>query len=245
MRIDTWRKAAPSYTQPPPVSVSPYVTTTGGGRPSGHAGGVSPPSSTTRNRAGSTRRRVVTTSDTSTLRWLPRAKASTAVASKPASTVTGVPVRSARVTTPRPPAWASGRQASHASVAGSTASASEDPAAEAATAAWVRTTPLGSPVVPLVARTKASPGETGRPGKRSSSPPTGARRVGRRASRRVVTADGGRRWSTGRTASPRSHQRRSSSTHAGPGGPRTATSSGTAGNVPAREPLGGGGPAPD
>ena len=44
---------------------------------------------------------------------------STAAASKPSWTVSGVPVRSARVTTDRPPTWASGRQASHRSTAGS------------------------------------------------------------------------------------------------------------------------------
>ncbi len=53
--------------------------------------------------------------------------------------------------------WASGRQATHRSRSGSTARPAEVSTAEAVTEAWVWTTPLGSPVVPLVATTQRVP----------------------------------------------------------------------------------------
>ena len=65
------------------------------------------------------RRRAVGTSDTRVHAGA-GGRPSTAAASKPSWTVSGVPVTSARVTTDSPPTWASGRQASHRSAAGST-----------------------------------------------------------------------------------------------------------------------------
>ena len=86
-------------------------------------------------------------------------------------TVQGVPVTSERVTTERPPMWASGRQATQRSRQGSTPRPAEVARADASTDAWVWTTPLGSPVVPLVATTRASPGSVGRPPGRVQDPP--------------------------------------------------------------------------
>ena len=93
--------------------------------------------------------------------------------------------------------------------------------ADARTASWVSTTPLGSPVDPLVATTSASPAST------ADRPPatSGARRRprpisadGAMAASRRSRAGAGSRWSTGNAASPRSHTRRSASTNAGPPG---------------------------
>src|SRR5690606_32828800 len=142
------------------------------------------------------------------------AAASTAPASKPSCTVRGVPVSSARVTTERPPTWASGRQASQRSAPGSTPRRALVARAEAATASWVSTTALGSPVVPLVATTSASPSATGSSGRAAAS--TRSR------------AGPGRRGSRGRTASPSSQARRSRSTNAGVPRASTTTSRRTA-----------------
>ncbi len=68
---------------------------------------------------------------------------------------------SALVTTESPPTWASGRQHSQRSAEGSTPRYALVASAEAATAAWVSTTPFGAPVVPDVAMTRASPFSTG------------------------------------------------------------------------------------
>ena len=57
--------------------------------------------------------------------------------------------------------WLRGRQASQRCVAGSTPSRAEVAFADAATALWVRTAAFGSPVLPLVATTRASPSSTG------------------------------------------------------------------------------------
>ena len=95
------------------------------------------------------------------------------------------------------------------------------------TASWVSTTPLGSPVDPLVATTSASPASTGR----AAGEAVLARRRGRRSaptarwpSAARPRAGGGSRRSTGSAASPRSHTRRSASTNAGPPGRSRATS---------------------
>ena len=78
--------------------------------------------------------------------------------------------------------------------------------AEAATAVWVRTTPFGSPVVPLVATTRASPSlDRSRPRRRGSSGPS-VDQHRRAQSGSTTRASGGleRRVSRGRTASPSS-----------------------------------------
>ena len=134
-----------------------------------------------------------------------RAAAFTAPTSNDGCTSSGVPVASARVTTPSPLTCDSGRQHNHLSRAGSTPSRLLDAAADAATAARVRTTPRGSPVVPEVATTKASPSSTGRlPVRPVSTPGAVTTAAGRRASKRRALAGAGRRWSTGKTASPAS-----------------------------------------
>ncbi len=97
--------------------------------------------------AGSMRPSAVVTSDT----WVARPErpaASTASASKPGMTTSGVAVTSARVTTASPPMWARGRQASHVWRPGSTPKRRDVARADASTASWVRTTPLGCPAVP-------------------------------------------------------------------------------------------------
>src|SRR5581483_2309268 len=197
MRTSTPSRGTPSYTTPLPVSVMPYVVTTFVGR---EGGGAAPPSTIVRNSAASIRRNAVATSDTSVAPS--RAAVSTAPASKPSCTTNGVDVYSARVTTPSPPTCASGMHANHVSLSGSTYSRSLVANADAATASWVSTTPFGSPVVPLVATTSASPSSTG-----------ASIRID--ASNRAAAARG-RRGSTGSTASPASHARRSDSTKATP-----------------------------
>ena len=127
--------------------------------------------------------------------------------------------------------WASGRQATQRSRPGSTPSAAEVARAEARTASWVSTTPLGSPVVPLVATTSASPGSTGAPGPAVASVGVDDRRgpegleqsVARRAG-----AAGGR--GAGRRR-PASQAARRASTKAGPAGRSSATNSGMAGSL--------------
>src|SRR5918995_1180711 len=157
-----------------------------------------PPSTTVRKTDGSTRPRTLGTSDT---RVHPAAAAAaTAAGSNPSCTVRGVPVSSARVTTARPPTWASGRQASQRSVAGSTPSRADEARADAATASCVSTTALGSLLVPLVATTSASPSSTG----------SSVRAVASTCAR----AGGGSRGSSGSTASPSSQARRRRSTKA-------------------------------
>src|SRR4051812_49172931 len=188
----------------------PYVVTTLSGRDDG---GVDPPSTMTRQRDGSIRRSAVVTSETSVA-----GDPATASASKPGSIDNRVPVTSDRVTTDRPPTWASGRQASHSSVSGSTSNRRLVATAEASTASWVSTTPFGSPVVPLVATTRASPGATSFPARRDDSS----------ASR----AGGGSRGSTGSTASPSDHAVSSAATKASPPTASTATSFGTPGSLP-------------
>ena len=90
-----------------------------------------------RKRVGSIRRSAVATRLTSVA-----GEDCTAAGSKLGSTVSGVPVSSARVTTARPPTWESGRQASQWSSL-VTANRSLDARADAATASWVSTTPFG------------------------------------------------------------------------------------------------------
>src|SRR5438477_12982737 len=104
MRTSTPSRGTPSYTTPDPVSVMPYVVTTLAGSCSG---GAAPPRTMMRNNAESIRLSAVATNETSVA-----PADSTASTSKPGSTVTGVPVTSARVTTDNPPTWASGKQAS-------------------------------------------------------------------------------------------------------------------------------------
>ena len=149
-------------------------------------GGACPPTRIVRNADGSMRASAVGTSDVR-VQPVGRGRASTAAASKPSCTVHGVPVTSDRVTTDSPPTWASGRQASQRSASGSTSSRALVARADASTAAWVRTTSLGSPVLPLVATTSASPSSTGssrRAGgeQRGRGPGPGA--AGRRGARR-------------------------------------------------------------
>ena len=115
-----------------------------------------------------------------------RACRSTSSASNPSSTVTGVPGHQ------RPghhgqTADVGQRQAGHPAVAGRIHPQARPrwPAAEARTASWVRTTPLGSPLVPLVATTRASPASTGRPAGWGWSPPASTTVEGRRASTRL------------------------------------------------------------
>ena len=98
-------------------------------------------------------------------------EAATAAGSKRGSTVSRVPVSSARVTTASPPTCDSGRQASQWS-SPVTPSRALDASAEAATAAWVSMTPFGSPVEPLVATTRASPSAIGRPPASRASVPS-------------------------------------------------------------------------
>src|ERR671910_1001951 len=171
----------------------PEVVTALGGR---FAGMADPPSTTVRKTDGSTRPSRLGTSDT---RVHPAAAAAASAAgSNPSCTVRGVPVSSARVTTARPPMWASGRQPSQRSAAGSTPSRADEARADAATASCVSTTALGSPLVPLVATTSASPSVTG-----SSV---------RAAASTCARAAGGSRGSSGSTASPSSQARRRRST---------------------------------
>ena len=135
----------------------PYVETTFAGSASG---ALLPPSSTQANTDGSSRRNAVATRETWVARPV-RPACSTASASNPGSTSSGVSVTMARVTTARPPMWASGRQASHVWRVGSTASCAEVARADASTASCVSTTPFGCPDVPDVATTSASPSSTG------------------------------------------------------------------------------------
>ena len=92
--------------------------------------------------------------------------------------------------------------------------------ADARTASWVSTTPLGAPVEPLVATTSASPGSTGR-----AAVERGARRRRRRPRRRRIAVEqrgrGAGRAGAGRPGRRRrraSHTRRSASTNAGAAG---------------------------
>ena len=76
--------------------------------------------------------------------------------------VDGHPRDQARVSTDSPPMWLRGRQASQRWRSGRAPRRAEVARAEATTASWVRTTPLGWPVLPLVAMTRASPSATAR-----------------------------------------------------------------------------------
>ena len=119
----------------------PYVATTLGGNTSGT---LLPPRRTQVKTEGSRRWSAVATNETCDTSP-ERPASSTASASNPGRTTTGVPVTIERVTTASPPMCASGRQAIHACRAGSTPSRAEVASAEAAMASWVSTTPLGRP----------------------------------------------------------------------------------------------------
>ena len=122
---------------------------------------------------------------------------------------------------------AAGRRATSAAP-GRRRGAREVATAEAATASWVSTTPLGCPDVPDVATTSASPSSTGIPSRRACcSPSEPTMRVGRSASSMAVRAAGGSRGSRGAAASPVSQMARSASTKPIPPGRSSATSSGT------------------
>ena len=187
------------------------------------AGGRLPPRTMILKTDGSMRASAVGTSET---RVAPsRAAAMTAVASKPGSTVTGTPAANALVMTENPPMCDSGRHASQWSVV-VTFSRALVARADDSSARWVRTTPFGMPVEPLVAMTNASPGSTGSPSRRDV-PSIVTTWVGRVAASTSSRAGSGRRWSMGSTASPRSQILRSSSTNNGPAGRSIATSSAT------------------
>ena len=202
----------------------PYVATTLGGNSSGT---LLPPSRTQAKTEGSSRRSAVATRET--CETLPiRPASSTTSASNPGRTTTGVSVTIERVTTARPPICASGRQASHVWRAGSTPSRAEVASAEAAMASWVSTTPFGSPDVPEVATTSASPSSTGMPPAIACwSPSEPTTRVGRSASSITWRAAGGSLGSRGAAASPVSQMARRASTKPMPPGRSSATSSGT------------------
>ena len=99
---------------------------------------AAPPGSPRRRRG----RRAVATSETRVAPE-PGRRARRRRRRSPSSTVHGVPVSSARVTTERPPMWASGRQASHRSAAGSTPRRAEVARAEAAHGVVGEHHPLG------------------------------------------------------------------------------------------------------
>ena len=202
----------------------PYVVTTLPGR---SPGGRLPPRRMPLKTEGSSRRSAAVTSETC-VTAPERPRSSTVFASKPGSTVRGVPVNRARVTTESPPMCASGRQASHEWRVGSIPSRSEVARAEAARASWVRTTPLGWPDDPLVATTSASPSCVGvPPAMACCSPSDDTTREGRSAPTSASRAAAGRRGSSGATASPESQTARSVSTKPAPPGRSSATSSGT------------------
>ena len=170
-----------------------------------------------RNTAGSIRRSAVGTSDT----WVAPTP-STSTGSNDGSTVSDVPMTIARVTTLSPPTWDSGRQASQWS-SWVTSSRAHVATADARTASWVSTTPFGTPVEPLVATTRASPGSTGAPSSRRVVPWWSTTTPAAIAASSAALAPWGRRWSTGKAASPASHTSRSTSTNGVPPGRSTAT----------------------
>ena len=155
-------------------------------------------------------RSAVATSDTSVA---PRRRRRRRVEPGRARSV-GCPVRSARVTTARPPTWASGRQASQWS-SGPTPSRAVLADAERHGVVGQHDALRRRPIEPLVATTRASPGSTGRPPARGApcrsveTMAAGAIAPARRPSRPA-----GSRWSTGKAASPSSQTSASASTNA-------------------------------
>ena len=176
---------------------------------------------------GSSRRSAAATNETCVTAW-ERPSSSATSASNPGSTVSGVPVNKARVTTERPPMCAKGRQASQECREGSMPNRSEVARAEAKRASCVRITAFGWPDDPLVATTSASPSSVGMPpGRTWCSPSEATTREGRNAPSNASRAVRGRRGSRGATASPVSQTARSVSTKPAPPGRSSATSSGT------------------
>ncbi len=180
---------------------------------------------------GSIRRRARVTRDV----WVTPSRPTDAItssASNRSCTESGVPVHSALVMTDNPPMCEIGRQHNQRSDAGSTPRRPEVISADASIASWVNTTPLGRPVVPLVAITTASPGSTGRPPDNDRrSPSCSITWVGARASRRSRRSVSGNLSSMGAIAAPRAHSRSSASTNRSPGEIDSAVRSGKAADV--------------
>ena len=178
--------------------------------------------------AGSIRRSAVATSETC-VASPSRPSRSITSASNPGSTVRGVSVSSARVTTESPPTCARGRQANQECRVASTPSRSEVARAEAPMPSWVSTTPWGSPEEPLVATTSASPSSTGEPVGQAMELAVGCHDPG--GAQGLAAAPGGRaRAVAGRVERRRRRcpmMARSASTKPVPPGKSSATSSGT------------------
>src|SRR6266540_1291455 len=219
----------PSWTTPPPVSVSPYVVTTVAPSSAARAsssGGMGPPPTRMRRKprrsqpAATSRQSIVGTSDTRVAPW--RLAGSTASGSKPSWTVRGIPPCQARATIARPATPCSGTHASQRSPSPAP-SAAEVASAAARTPVAVSSTALGTPAVPEVATTAATPSGSGRPSGSRRRPSASTRCVGRTRPSRRRSSGAGAAGSSGSTARPSSQARVIAAAAAGLGS-RTASS---------------------
>ena len=138
---------------PLPVSVRPYVVTALSGI---ICGAAAPPTRIFRKTEGSIRSNAVGTRDTSV--DPDRPASSHNVASNPLCILSRTPLCRALVITEKPPICETGMQHNHSSRASCTSNCDDVIWDEAWRAVCVKTTPFGSPVVPLVAITRASSG---------------------------------------------------------------------------------------
>src|SRR6266508_4448504 len=167
--------------------------------------------------AATSRQSIVGTSDTRVAPW--RLAGSTASGSKPSWTVRGIPPCQARATIARPATPCSGTHASQRSPSPAP-SAAEVASAAARTPVAVSSTALGTPAVPEVATTAATPSGSGRPSGSRRRPSASTRCVGRTRPRSSVAGAAG---SSGSTARPSSQARVIAAAAAGLGS-RTASS---------------------
>ena len=203
----------------------PYVETTLGGSASG---ALLPPRRTQVKTEGSSRCSAVATSETCETRP-ERPASSTASASNPGRTTTGVPVTIERVTTDEPPDVRQ-RQAGQPRVPGGVdAEPGRGRPGRGGDGVVGEHDALG-----LARRARASrrparrrPRRGCRPASACCSPSEPTIRVGRSASSSTWRAAGGSRGSRGAAASPVSQMARSASTKPMPPGRSSATSSGT------------------
>ena len=138
---------------PLPVSVSPYVTITLSGR---ICGAAAPPTRIFRKTEESIRPNAVGTRDTSVDPLRPASSHN--AASNLLCTLSRIPLCRALVMTEKPPICETGMQHNHSSTLFCTSNCDDVTRDEAFRAVCVNTTPFGSPVVPLVAITRASSG---------------------------------------------------------------------------------------
>ena len=198
----------------------PYVATALAGRP---LGGAAPPRRMDSKSDGSMRWSRRVTSEV----WVapPRAAASICSPDGSSTTLSGVPVSTARVITDNPPMCDGGRQASHRCRLGSMSSAALVIWAEATTASRVRIAAFGAATDPELSTTRASPSSTGCPSGSEVLPDPSTMTVGRSAPMACDRVKDPHRGSRMVMASPEESASATSATSCSPSGRSIATRS--------------------